>query len=127
MSDATQQEKLLNRRKALHVLGATVAASSAVLMTACKGESKPAPKAEAPKPAPKPAAAACGDPATLDEQSKTLRSTLQYVPASPHADKSCKLCMQYTEESPTCGACKLFTGGVSPAGYCLSFAPKTPA
>ena len=57
-----------------------------------------------------------------------MRTTLQYVEKSPHADKMCKGCAQYdaTKHNP-CGGCKLFAGPVQPGGHCLSFAPMAPS
>lgn len=137
MTDQTENN-LYSRRKALRVLGAGVAASGALLVTACKSESKPdtskkaepAKKAEPKKEMAKkeePAAGgdSCADPAKLDAQSKNMRKTLQYVEKSPHADKQCSGCLQWLpgDKPEACGGCKLFTGGVSPNGYCLSYAP----
>ena len=63
----------------------------------------------------------CGKP---DEISAKLRVTLQYVERSTSPGKRCDNCLQYIRpsEARACGGCKIFTGPVVPAGYCLSWA-----
>lgn len=61
----------------------------------------------------------------IDDTSKTMRKTLQYVEKATDDKKQCKACAQYNEKAyGDCGGCKLFTGPVKPEGGCLSFAPK---
>lgn len=130
--------KILTRRRALQVIGMTT--GGMVLAACAEGGKKagvPEKKAAEPakKAASKPAAAAAapaggGDcDAAIDDTSKKLRSTLQYVEKSVVEGKNCSNCLQYI--APTagkkCGGCKLFTGPVQPQGYCLSWAAKQPA
>lgn len=153
MNNETHENNLLTRRSALRVIGVGVVTSSTALVAACsKGGDKPAPakagsgsghakkaapaKAAEAKPAAasKPAAAAepakaggaCADPAKLDQQSKTMRSTLQYVEKSVKEGQNCSGCLQWIPgaKADACGGCKLFSGGVNPKGYCLSWAKK---
>lgn len=123
------ENKLVTRRRALHVIGMT---TGGLVMIGCAQEKKGVPaKKEAPakKEEPKKMAAAPSDDdcnATIDDTSKKLRSTLQYVEKSAIAEKNCGNCLQYVapEGGKKCGGCKLFTGPVQAAGYCLSWAAK---
>ncbi|MGF1508087.1 MAG: high-potential iron-sulfur protein [Myxococcota bacterium] len=133
----------VTRRRTLQVLGTGVLVPAA--LAACT-ESKapssaPPKKAEPAKKQPaaaasKPAAAAAaskpagtatakkGCDAEIDATSQNLRKTLQYVEKSKIEGKMCSNCAQWIkpEGDNHCGGCKLFTGPVYPAGYCLSWA-----
>ena len=126
------ENKMVTRRRALHVIGMT---TGGLVLAGCAQEKAGVPEkkkaAEAPKKtASAPAAAApkadddCG--AAIDATSKNLRTTLQYVEKSQIAEKNCGNCLQYVAPAAgkTCGGCKLFTGPVQPTGYCLSWAAK---
>ena len=127
------ENKLVSRRRALHVIGMT---TGGMVMVACSQEKKGVPakkampaKKEAPKSMPAAAAAPAGGDGcsdAVDDTSKKLRATLQYVEKSAAEGKMCSNCLQYNEPAggKKCGGCKLFTGPVQPGGYCLSWAAK---
>ena len=71
------------------------------------------------------AGASCQSKEPLDDTSRTMRRTLQYMEKSNRPGKVCSSCSQYdnTRYGPDCGGCKLFTGAVNPNGGCLSYAP----
>ena len=148
--EKTPFEMIVTRRRTLQALSAGVVAPG--LLAACTegGSSKPAPEKKAEKKAPpaeaaskpeksedKPAekaAASAGeggdtvascDTSGIDDTSKQMRKTLQYVEVSPNEGKYCNGCAQWKppEKEGACGGCKLFTGPVAPKGYCLSYAP----
>lgn len=90
-----------------------------------KAASKPAAAAEeTKKPAEGGGELSCNE--GVDDQSKQMRKTLQYVEKSPKEGKNCANCMQWKEPEgdSKCGGCTLFAGQVHPNGYCLSYAPK---
>ena len=126
------ENKMVSRRRALRVIGMT---TGGLVLAGCaqEGKSGVPEKKAAPKPAEKaaasaPAAAAAADDcsATVDDASKKLRATLQYVEKSPNAEKMCSNCLQYVAPAAgkKCGGCKLFTGPVQANAYCLSWAAK---
>ena len=66
------------------------------------------------------AAAACADPAD------SLRSSLQYVEASPDAQKTCGACGFFEPDAAGgCGNCKIFSGPANPKGRCDSWSAKS--
>lgn len=106
----------IERRRMLVVLGASTLAAAGI---ACSKEEK---KEGGDKPKTS-AANACGG-ATLDEQSKNFRKTLQYKEKSDNPEKHCSICAQYQPgKYADCAGCKLFSGPVNANGVCLSFAP----
>ena len=124
--------KFVTRRRALHVIGMT---TGGLVLAGCKQEPAGVPQKKAApmkKAEPKKEMAAAAAPAAddcssgIDDTSKKLRSTLQYVEKSVTEGKQCNNCLQYVapEGGKACGGCKLFTGPVQPSGYCLSWAAK---
>jgi len=117
--DDKHGSKLVGRRTTLQLLGVSGLAATGLLLGACK-------KDEGGGAAGTGSAAATGGgcAAPLDEQSKTMRKTLQYKDKSENPAKACKGCAQYNVKAfGDCGGCKLFTGPIQPEGTCLSFAP----
>lgn len=110
--------KMLGRRRTLQLLGVgSLTATGLLGLAACKKEEGGAPSGGG-------AATGGGCNTAPDEQSKTMRKTLQYKDVGDAA-KQCKACAQYNDKAfGDCGGCKLFTGPVKPEGSCLSFAPK---
>lgn len=118
---------LMQRRRALQVIGASLgAAGGLVVLGGCNKSGGESGGTSGGTAAPAPAAAAtCQDKVPVDDAAKTLRKTLQYKEKSEFADKNCSLCAQFEAgKYGDCGGCKLFAGGVNPQGHCLSFAPK---
>lgn len=122
----------LSRRRALQVIGNSLtAAGSLALLAACAKEGGEAKPATPPPAAEKPAAGGelnCGAQGGIDDASKNMRKTLQYVEKSTKPGKNCSNCSQYVANTTggPCGGCKLFTGPVNPNGNCLSHAPVAP-
>jgi len=142
---------IISRRQTLQILGAGLVVTPSLVACSEGGGGAPAAKKEAPKKEmakteekekkpgsqPEKTAAADGekkggesgeiacDQSKVDDQSKSMRKTLQYVAKSPKEGKYCKGCAQYIkpEGGAACGGCKLFSGPVNPNGYCLSYAP----
>lgn len=114
--DNSAGSKTLGRRRTLQLIGVSgLAAATGLLGLACKKEEGGAPGG---------GTAGGGCNTAVDEQSKTMRKTLQYKEVGDAA-KQCKACAQYNDKAfAECGGCKLFTGPVKPEGSCLSFAPK---
>lgn len=130
--NTTIKTQKMTRRHALVVLGAGVSSVGALLtQSGCKqdapAEKKPATTAAPQKPAEQ--GTNCSAQGGIDEQSKTMRRTLQYLEKSNKAGQNCASCSQYIAAAPnaSCGGCKLFTGPVNPNGNCLSFAAVKPA
>lgn len=130
--DNSNESRGLTRRSALRVLGAGVGVGASVVLAACKSEADNAAttkKAAAPQKAAPPKSAAaqsCDSLEAIDEKSKNMRKTLQYVEKSTKEGKSCSNCAQWEAgkyPNSKCGGCKLFSGPVDPAGNCLSYAP----
>ncbi len=127
------ENKFVTRRRALRVIGMT---TGGLVLAGCSQDkagvpqkkAEPMKKAEPKKEMAASAPAAGGDECStgIDETSKKLRSTLQYVEKSVTAGKQCNNCLQYVvpEAGKACGGCKLFTGPVQSGGYCLSWAAK---
>ncbi|MEQ9500427.1 MAG: high-potential iron-sulfur protein [Deltaproteobacteria bacterium] len=120
----------MTRRHALRVIGAGVGVGASAVLVACKSEAeKPATtkKAAAPKKAAPPKkSASCNSVGPIDDKSKNMRKTLQYVEKSTKPGKNCANCAQWLGDKfpdSKCGGCKLFSGGVNPEGNCLSHAP----
>jgi High potential iron-sulfur protein len=105
---------LVNRRRALQLIGGLVA------LAGCKNDEKAGGQAKG--------GGTCGDKNPGDDNAKQLRKNLQYKEKAIPAEKRCSLCVQFEPgKYGDCGGCKLFGGGVNPEGGCLSFAPKAGA
>jgi hypothetical protein len=120
MMESNNGPRLLGRRYALRLLGAGLAAGSVLALDACSKSNGPSQGAGA-------GGQDCN--ATIDDQSRTLRRTLQYNDIAAVPEKHCGACVQYdsTKYGPCGGGCKLFAGPVKENGGCLSFAPKADA
>jgi hypothetical protein len=117
-----------SRREALKILGVGIATAGSLLaVQGCESKPEPKKKTLGAEPA-TPTSTACGDTTPLDEAAKSMRQTLQYREQSADAAKNCSGCALYVAPAAggKCGGCKLFAGGVNPAGYCLSYAPAAP-
>ncbi len=144
MKNTTPENTNVTRRSALKVVGAALVVPGTLSVVACSETEKPAAKAP-PPPKPKTKAAAskpssepsgatasaggelnCAEGATIDAQSKQMRTTLKYVEKSAEEGKKCSNCLQWVapEGDSKCGGCKLFTGPVNPNGHCLSWAKQ---
>jgi hypothetical protein len=68
----------------------------------------------------------CTDVSGLDEAQRAARTALEYVDASPHADKNCLNCQlwQSGTNATQCGACQVIQGPIHPHGYCKSWAAR---
>jgi len=115
----------LDRRAALKLFGVGVTSVGGILALA--GCSKAPEQATAPAAAPaaKPAAGGlCQFKVPVDEAARQMRRTVQYKEKSDQPGKMCSNCSQFIPgKYGDCGGCKLFDGGVSPGGVCLSYAP----
>lgn len=120
--DNKNESKLLGRRRALQMLGVGVAAGGLLALEACKGNSGDAGGSSG-GPGPSSANDCMTD---IDENSTTLRRTLQYSEKAAVPEKHCSACAQYIDgKYGKCGGgCKVIPGAVNPNGGCLSFAPK---
>lgn len=101
----------IDRRKALRVIGSSVAATVVSASGVAFADD---------------AKVDCSKEGEIDKTSKQMRTALKYVDKSPKKGQNCVGCLQWVapEKGKNCGGCKLFTGPVNPNGYCLSFAPK---
>lgn len=126
-------EQISRRDMLRNIVGAgVVMAGASTLLAACGGSSEApqAPAADAAAPAPAEATAVnsttCPGYADLTEQDLAMRTQLQYVDASPQADRHCNNCMLYVEPASgsACGGCTAFAGPVAPLGWCMVWAPK---
>ena len=70
---------------------------------------------------------ACTDVSKLSAEQKKTRQSLQYVDASPHADKRCNNCRLFKApaEGSECGTCQVVPGPIHPKGYCIAWAAVT--
>ncbi len=121
-NDSKNDSKLLGRRRALQILGVGVAAGGLLALEACKGSSSDSTGSSGSA-----STAGGGDCTTdIDENSTTLRRTLQYNDKAAVPEKHCSACVQYIDgKYGKCGGgCKVIPGPVNPNGGCLSFAPK---
>lgn len=67
----------------------------------------------------------CTDTTGLAPADVQMRETLQYVDASPEANKNCLNCQLYTPAAEgECGGCTVVKGPIHPLGYCTSWAEK---
>lgn len=102
----------MNRRAALQVLGSSAAAAVVLARaTPAHADEKPV---------------VCSKEGKIDKGSAQMRKALQYVDETKKKGQMCSGCLQWKApeaKDKHCGGCKLFTGPVSPNGYCLSFAP----
>ncbi len=127
---SNNNEERHSRRRALQVIGLSVGAAS-TLLSACKSESA-APAAGKPAATAKPKPTGgdrCASVAPIDAQSAQMRKALKYVSKSTNPAKRCDNCVQWEADKfkGECGGCKLFKGGVTPEGTCISWAPMTPS
>jgi hypothetical protein len=110
----------LNRRQALRVFGVGVTAGGGIFALAgCR-------KAPRQAAAPNPAAAGglCQFKVPVDEAARQMQRMVQYKEKSDQPGKVCSNCSQFIPAKyGDGGGCKLFDGGVSPGGVCLSYAP----
>jgi High potential iron-sulfur protein len=115
---------LVNRRRALQLIGVGIGtASGLVVLAGCKSDEPGQGKAGG-----QATGGTCADKNPGDENAKQLRKNLQYKEKAVPPEKKCGLCVQYEPgKYGDCGGCKLFGGGVNPEGGCLSFAPKAGA
>ncbi|MEO8001183.1 MAG: high-potential iron-sulfur protein [Arenimonas sp.] len=66
----------------------------------------------------------CADPAAMDSSAKSMRSSLNYVEASPDAGKTCSMCAFFEAPADGCGMCQLLNGPVNSKGHCDSWGAK---
>jgi hypothetical protein len=120
--EANDGSRLLGRRYALRLLGVGLAAGGVLALEACGKSSGPSQGGGA-------AGGGQDCNSTIDDQSRTMRRTLQYNDVAAVPEKHCGACVQYdATKYGTCGGgCKLFAGPVKEGGGCLSFAPKAGA
>jgi hypothetical protein len=115
----------VDRRQALKLFGFGLTSVGGLIALA--GCSKGGEQAAAPAPAaaaPPATGGLCQFRVPVDEAAKQMRRNLQYREKSDDPNKHCSLCSQFEQgKYGDCGGCKLFAGGVSPGGVCLSFAP----
>lgn len=104
----------IRRREALRVLGSAGVFAAALAKSGTAFAEKHAEKA-----------VDCSKEGKIDKGSAQMRKALQYVDQSKKKGQMCSGCLQWkaAEKGKSCGGCKLFTGPVSPNGYCLSYAP----
>ena len=92
---------------------------ASTLLAACGGGEKPAdPPADPIPETPTAQAFTCTDTSGLTEQELTMRTTLQYVDASPDREKACGLCALYVAAvaGQDCGTCTVVKGPIHPKG-----------
>lgn len=63
----------------------------------------------------------CADPESLDSDAKSMRSSLNYVDASPDPGKTCSKCAFFEATADGCGTCQLLHGPVNSKGHCDGF------
>ena len=103
-----------DRRRVLQIFGAGLGAAGGILVLAGSEA-----RAQA--------GLNCNKKVAIDPAAQQIRRTLQYAEKSNTPGKRCDNCSQYEAgKFSECGGCKLFAGGVNPAGYCLSWAAKPP-
>lgn len=66
----------------------------------------------------------CADPDALDSGAQSMRSSLNYVDASPDPSKTCSKCAFFEASANGCGNCQLLHGPVDAKGHCDGFGPK---
>ena len=70
----------------------------------------------------------CADPDDLTDAELTLRTSMNYVEASPIADQQCRQCAFFeAADAGPCGTCSLLKGPVNSAGHCSSWSRATPS
>ncbi len=128
MDKKNEQSKQIGRRQALRVIGVGVASFGGLMLLGCNKKTEGSGESAAKGGGGGNAGGSCETRVPIDEQAQTLRKTLQYKEKTDNPEKKCSLCAQYeANKYGDCGGCKLFGGGVSADGACLSFAPKPPA
>ena len=111
MNGHDDENTRFDRRRALQLLGAGLGTASGVLALA-SGEARAD-------------TVNCTKAVPLDPTAMQMRRTLQYAEKSNVPGKKCSNCGQFEAgKFKECGGCKLFSGAVNPAGYCLSWAVK---
>lgn len=68
-------------------------------------------------------AAACNDTAGVDAAGQQIRTSLQYVSASPDAAKTCDKCALFTA-GQGCGTCSAVPGPIAPGASCSAFSAR---
>lgn len=65
----------------------------------------------------------CTDVSNLTEAQVKTRKAVQYVDASPHAEKRCGNCRFFVppEGDAECGRCEVVPGPIHPKGYCTAW------
>ena len=63
----------------------------------------------------------CADPKSLDSGAQSMRSSLNYVDASPDSDKTCSKCAFFEASGDGCGMCQLLHSPVNAKGHCDGF------
>ena len=69
------------------------------------------------------AAFSCTDVSKLTKEQIQTRKALQYVDASPHADKRCSNCRLFKPPAAgeQCGTCQVVPGPIHPKGHCTAW------
>lgn len=68
---------------------------------------------------------ACTDTTGLAPEKVALRTTMEYVDATPNPTKTCANCQLFKPAAPdACGECSLVPGPIHPKGYCKSWTEK---
>ena len=73
------------------------------------------------------AAFSCTDVSNLTKEQIQTRKTLQYVDASPDAEKRCNNCRLFEPpgDGEECGGCQVVPGPIHPNGYCTAWIAAT--
>ncbi len=112
----------LDRRQALKVFGVGITSAGGILALA--GCSKAPRQAAASAPKSVASGGLCQFKVPVDEAARQMQRVVQYKETSDQPGKTCSNCSQFIPNKyGDCGGCKLFDGGVSPGGFCLSYAP----
>lgn len=71
----------------------------------------------------KTAPSSCTDVSKLTKKQVETRKALEYVDASPHAEKQCNNCQLFEQpgEGEECGGCQVVPGPIHPKGYCTAW------
>ncbi len=121
MSDRLSPAQPLSRRA---FLGRFAALGGIAVFAGCGGDAEAPTVAVGDGEYPVVEAAACeGYDATVDEQSRTMRTNLNYADASETEGQycgNCQLKQDYAADA-SCLGCQLFAGPVSPGGWCMSW------
>jgi High potential iron-sulfur protein len=66
----------------------------------------------------------CADMNIMDSSAKSLRTSLNYVEASPDPAKTCLTCGFFQGGADGCGSCTIFNGPANAKGHCDSWSLK---